>query len=121
MTIRQGLCVRAVLLAALSTLTLMGQGDRGLITGTVTDASGAVVPGSHVTVIQKNTNTSYKSETSSAGNFTVPSLPIGEYMVRVEKEGFKNHDHRQRGGDARRIDECGGQAGGRRYDDQTSK
>jgi len=55
------------------------------------DASGAVVPGSQITVIQKNTNSSYKSESSSSGNFTVPNLPGGAYQVKVEKQGFKAH------------------------------
>lgn len=72
-------------------MPLLSQGDRGAITGTVTDASGAVVPNAHITVIQKSTNSSYKVETSSAGDFTLPGLPIGAYQVTVEKEGFKTH------------------------------
>ncbi len=72
-------------------MPLLSQGDRGQITGTVTDASGAVVPGAQITAIQKNTNASYKVETSSTGNFTLPALAIGAYQVKVEKDGFKAH------------------------------
>jgi hypothetical protein len=89
MTTQQGSWVRVALLAALSVMPLLSQGDRGQISGTVTDATGAVVPGSQITATQKSTNASYKVETSSSGNFTVPSLPAGAYQVKVEKTGFK--------------------------------
>jgi len=91
MITKQGWLVRVALLAALSSMPLLSQGDRGQITGTVTDASGAVVPNAHITVIQKSTNSSYKVETSSTGDFTMPALAIGAYQVKVEKEGFKTH------------------------------
>ena len=65
------------------------QGDRGIITGTVKDATGAVVPGVRVTAIQLATNASYKASTTAAGDFTVPDLPVGNYQVRVESTGFK--------------------------------
>src|SRR5450631_1304463 len=76
-------------LSAISVIPLLSQGDRGVITGTVTDVSGAVVPGTLITAIQKATNTSFKTTTSTTGDFTVPSLPVGEYQVRAEKSGFK--------------------------------
>ena len=82
---------RLTLLAVVSTIPLLAQGDRGQITGTVTDVSGAVVPGAQITVIQKSTNSSYKVGTSSTGDFTMPALAIGAYQVKVEKEGFKTH------------------------------
>lgn len=77
------------LLSALFAIQLLAQGDRGEITGRVTDPSGAVVPGAHVTVTQKGTNASYKSVTSTAGDYTVPSLPVGIYQVKVEQDGFR--------------------------------
>ena len=87
----EALSVRLILLAGVMASQLLGQGDRGVITGTVTDASGAVVPGAAITVIQKGTNTSFKSTTSTAGDFTVPSLPVGSYQVRTEKPSFKTN------------------------------
>jgi len=80
---------RVVLIAALSVLPLMGQGDRGQITGTVTDSTGAVVPNAQISAVQKDTNASYKVQTTSAGVFNLNSLNLGEYKVTVEKEGFK--------------------------------
>src|SRR5450759_3089485 len=79
------------LLAAVSTLPLLAQGDRGVITGTVTDPGGAVVPGAQITATQGSTNASYKVKTSTTGDYTVPSLPVGTYALRVEVQGFKSH------------------------------
>jgi hypothetical protein len=67
----------------------MAQTDRGVITGTVKDASGAVVPNASVTAVQITTNTAFKSTTTAAGDYTIPSLPVGTYRVRVESSGFK--------------------------------
>lgn len=79
------LFVITVLLAALA----WAQTDRGIITGTVSDASGAVVPGARVTVTNVATNAAFTTESTATGNYTVPSLPPGTYRVRVESEGFK--------------------------------
>ena len=83
---------RAYAIAALLALTAAGlraQGDRGIITGTVKDASGAAMPSASVTAIQLDTNTNYKTNTTASGDFTVPALPVGKYRVRVEHTGFK--------------------------------
>jgi hypothetical protein len=82
--------VRLSLLAAVCAIQLLAQGDRGVITGTVTDPSGAAVPNAVIAVIQNGTNASYKVTTSSAGNYTVPSLPNGTYQVKVDVQGFKS-------------------------------
>lgn len=81
--------VRLILLAGVLAMHLWGQGDRGVITGTISDASGAIVPGAAITIIQNGTNTSFKTSSSSSGDFAVPSLPVGSYQVRVEKPSFK--------------------------------
>lgn len=80
---------RVALIAVLSAFPLLGQGDRGQITGSVRDASGAVVPDASITVVQQETNTSYKTRSTSAGVFAFPTLPIGQYRVSVDKQGFK--------------------------------
>jgi len=74
---------------ALSSIPLFAQSDRGTITGTVLDPAGAVVPGASVTVTSAATGTSTKTVTTSAGDYTVPSLPAGAYSVTVEAAGFK--------------------------------
>ncbi|HWC00564.1 MAG TPA: carboxypeptidase-like regulatory domain-containing protein, partial [Bryobacteraceae bacterium] len=65
------------------------QSERGTITGTVQDASGAVVPGARVTILNTDTNFSSQTVTTESGDYTAVSLPVGRYSVRVEKEGFR--------------------------------
>ncbi|MBI1765716.1 MAG: TonB-dependent receptor [Acidobacteria bacterium] len=57
----------------------------GAITGTVTDPTGAVIPGATVTVINAETNVSTTAVTDATGNFNVPYLAPGTYTVNVEK------------------------------------
>jgi len=71
--------------------SLNAQNDRGVITGTVKDASGAVVPGAQITATQLATNTSSKTTSTTSGDFTVPSLLVGTYRVQVEATGFKKY------------------------------
>ncbi|MBI3208267.1 MAG: TonB-dependent receptor [Candidatus Solibacter usitatus] len=60
----------------------------GTISGTVHDGTGAVVPGATVTATNTGTNQSRTAATDAAGQYVLPLLPLGEYRVRVEKEGF---------------------------------
>lgn len=67
------------------------QTDRGTITGTVTDATKAVVPGAQVTITHLATQTVSKTRTTASGDYSVPSLQVGTYQVKIENEGFKAH------------------------------
>jgi hypothetical protein len=58
------------------------------ITGTVTDPSGAVVPGAHVTVHSIATGEDRVISTDSAGLYVVPSLVPGDYSIQVTATGF---------------------------------
>jgi hypothetical protein len=82
---------RILLLLSWCAAGLWAQGDRGIITGTVKDATGAVVPNARVTALQITTNTSHKTLTTPSGDFAVPALPVGNYQVRVENTGFKTY------------------------------
>ncbi len=68
---------------------VFAQTDRGLISGTVQDTSGASVPGAKVTATSTATNVAFSTETTSSGDFTIPSMPAGAYQLRIEKQGFK--------------------------------
>jgi len=59
------------------------------LTGVVRDASGGIVPEVSVTVRSLESGLTRATETAANGNYTVPSLPIGQYEVTVEKAGFK--------------------------------
>ena len=67
----------------------LGQGITGSITGTVTDATGAIVAGATVTVRNVDTNATRTVTTSDSGSYTVPQLHPGNYSVKVDKAGFK--------------------------------
>jgi hypothetical protein len=69
---------------------LPAQGDRGTLTGTVTDASTAVVPGAKVFVKNSETGLAAETVTTETGNYTVTGLPAGVYDLRVESGGFKS-------------------------------
>ncbi len=68
------------------------QGDRGTITGTVTDPTGAVVPNANIQVTNTDTSAVYKIGTSSTGNYTLANLPVGTYELTVDASGFKKFD-----------------------------
>jgi hypothetical protein len=65
------------------------QTDRGTITGSVVDGSGAAVPGANVTVTNQATNASSTAVTTGDGVYTIVALQPGAYRVRIEKTGFK--------------------------------
>jgi len=59
------------------------------ITGTVTDPSGAVIPGASVTITDEATSIANHAVTSSAGTYTVRGLTPAKYTIVVEAKGFK--------------------------------
>lgn len=59
------------------------------IEGIVTDSSGSVLPGVTVTTRNVETNRARTVVTNSEGLYSVPSLPVGEYVVRIELAGFR--------------------------------
>lgn len=59
------------------------------LSGTVTDTSGATVPGVTVTVNQTGQNISFKAKSDTQGQYLFPRLPIGPYEVKAESTGFK--------------------------------
>ena len=64
--------------------------DRGSISGTITDTSGAVVPGAKVALQNPSTNLSRAVDSGSGGAYTFVNLPAGDYKVTVTKEGFRS-------------------------------
>lgn len=66
----------------------LGQTFRGAVGGTVTDQTQAPVPGATVTVKNRDTGVARVTRTNDAGEYNVPELPIGVYVVTVESAGF---------------------------------
>ena len=80
----------ATMLLSLLLLTpaTWAQDATGKITGNITDASGAVVPGATVVVTNLGTKISKQTMTDSQGFYQVLQLPIGSYEVSAEAMGF---------------------------------
>ena len=69
---------------------LFAQTITGTITGAVTDASGAVVPGAHAVAHNLNTGVDSPATSNGVGLFRIDFLPIGRYQVSVQAPGFVN-------------------------------
>jgi hypothetical protein len=65
-----------------------GQAETGAVSGTVKDASGAIVPGAHVTVTSEGTAASRTSTANENGSFTITTLEPGLYELKVSASGF---------------------------------
>src|SRR6202007_315145 len=72
-------------------LSLFGQAN-GRILGTVTDQTGAVLPGAKVSIIDTQRGLARTLTTDQAGEYNAPNLVPGTYTVRVEFQGFKALD-----------------------------
>jgi len=89
---RLGILLLAVLVLAIGTSTALAQGGAtSSLSGTVTDTSGAVVPGANVAVKRTDTGLTSEAVTNAEGQFTVPSLLAGSYSVTVSLAGFKTN------------------------------
>jgi hypothetical protein len=66
-----------------------GQTFRGAINGTVTDPTGAAVPGASVTATDTATNIVHSTTATSGGEFEFQDLPLGNYSVAVTASGFQ--------------------------------
>jgi len=73
----------------LFSVPLLAQTFRGSINGTVTDSSGAVVPGAKVTATDVSTAAGRDTVSSGAGEFLFSDLPLSTYTIKVEAAGFQ--------------------------------
>jgi hypothetical protein len=78
-----------VLLGFIFTSAAVAQTFRGSINGTVTDSSGAAVPGAQVKVSSPDTGLSRTTATNDIGEFLASELPLGSYSVTVTKGGYE--------------------------------
>jgi hypothetical protein len=75
-------------LLAIVSATLWAQaGSR--VSGIVFDNTDAAIPGATVTLTEVRTRVTLTSVTNEAGRYSFPNLPVGDYIVSAEKEGFK--------------------------------
>src|SRR2546425_3885808 len=86
-------CVfNASLVVSLFSFALLAQANFGRILGTVTDQTGAVLPGAPISIIDKDRGLARTVTSDEAGLYNAPTLIPGTYTVRVEFPGFKTLD-----------------------------
>ena len=83
-----------LLIFAVAVPFALAQTQFGQLSGSVADPAGAVVPGAKVTVTNAATARSQVVETNNEGLFGIGNIAIGEYVISVEKEGFKRAEKR---------------------------
>src|SRR5207248_909672 len=84
----------SVLLIALMLLAAAAFGQTtgaATIVGTVTDSTGALIPGAKVTVVNTETGFTFDGLTNNEGYYYVPYLRPGIYNITIEAQGFKKH------------------------------
>jgi len=73
------------------TVAALAQSDRGSITGTIADPSGAVVASAKIEAKNIDNGSVYEAGSSTTGNYVIPQLPTGNYELTVTVTGFKKY------------------------------
>src|SRR5260370_10009735 len=85
--------LKLIAVLAVSLVTFLpcsfAQKTTGDIDGTVTDQSGAVLPGCAMTLTNQATGAVRKTTSNAQGNYSFLNLPVGSYTINATKEGFK--------------------------------
>jgi hypothetical protein len=102
-----GLAMLALLVFLLPGMAKAQQSVSANILGTVTDQSGAVIPGAQITVKNLGTGITNSAKSDERGEYLVQYLQIGNYEVTIDAKGFKKHvakDIALTAGDRARVD-----------------
>src|SRR5689334_5969031 len=83
--------IKLVACFLLGLLTALAQTDRGTITGTIADPTGAVVANASIEAKNVATDQVYSATSTQTGNYTLPQLPAGSYELTVNVQGFKKY------------------------------
>lgn len=75
-------------MALIAPRDLSAQVLKAQILGTISDQSGAIVPGVKITITESRTNFQRNADTNEAGNYFFVNLDPGDYKVEAEKQGF---------------------------------
>ncbi|SPF41337.1 conserved exported hypothetical protein [Candidatus Sulfopaludibacter sp. SbA4] len=79
----------SMLLTFALSVAVLAQAPTGIITGVVTDESGAMIPHAKITITNKATDFTRSAVATAEGAYTAPALPAGDYEVRCEQPGFR--------------------------------
>src|SRR5947209_2397834 len=73
----------------LTAFAFLASAQEATIVGTITDPSGAAVPNAAITISNLETGVVNHITSNSAGQYVVPNLRIGHYVIRAQTAGFK--------------------------------
>ena len=76
-----------MLAAAILTLPAVGHAQEAVLSGTVTDSTGGVLPGVTVTAVHEATGNTFVAVTDDRGDFRLP-VRVGAYQITLELQGF---------------------------------
>ena len=80
--------ITGVVIGLIVSLPVAAQVTTGSISGTVTDATGAIIPGANVTIRNVGTNLTRAVNTDAAGLYTAADLDVGQYEITAQQKGF---------------------------------
>jgi len=83
------LMMSTLLLPVFSSSSAFAQSSKGIVVGTITDPSGAVVAGAAVKITNQSTNVVRETKTSTEGGFRIDAVDPGIYKIEVAAGGFK--------------------------------
>ncbi len=81
--------LRAMWLSLVFAATMCGQGLTGTISGSVTDPSGAAIPGADVSLVNVETSQTRQTKTDNSGDFVFTQILPGNFRLIVTAKGFK--------------------------------
>jgi outer membrane receptor protein involved in Fe transport len=81
--------LHSLLILVLTAVSAFAQATGGRASGTVTDAVGAVIPNATVTLKNEATGQTITTQTTGAGAYNFPNVPVGTYSVKISADGFK--------------------------------
>ena len=85
--------VQTVVVVLICSMAILAQSNQGGISGTVSDQTGAVVPGATVIITDLGTLKTSTLTTSESGSYSIRSLDPVTYKVIVEAQGFQEGHH----------------------------
>src|SRR5258708_6570791 len=69
----------------------LSQTSRGTVTGTILDATGAVIAGAHVTLTGVDTGVRLSTDSNQAGVYRFDAVDLGVYELKVARQGFRTY------------------------------
>src|SRR6202142_739319 len=84
----------AVVCSVFSLCPLLYSQANGTLSGTFADKTGSVISGAAVRVTSQGTGLTREAKTDGSGHYLVPLLPVSQYTIRVESQGFQTTEQR---------------------------